>query len=241
LRRRQSERRRAREGDRAGNRGPRDGKGPRIRGGGDFLGATAQPIEGGVGNDGIKLSATPAAKLAADVVEAAALLVSSRGEHGVNGVGDMEDSCAEGNLLVAKAGRVADTVVPFVMMQNQRQLALEASRGPQDGSAGDGMLLDDLVLLRGEGAGFGEDGVGDADLPDVVEDGGSPDDVGLANGEVEEPGQTLGVEGHVQGVLLGEGVLGFDRGDQGGNGIELEITELTVRLVQPFFEAVNLG
>jgi len=43
-----------------------------------------------------------------------------------------------------------------------------------------GMLLDDLELLGGEPAGFSQDGVGDAELADVVQLGGESQQLAVA-------------------------------------------------------------
>ncbi len=85
------------------------------------------------------------------------------------------------------------------------------------------MLAHDLELLVGQTTGLVQDAVADAELTDVVQDGGDVHPEHLLLGQSEVPRDRHRVGGDPLGVAARVGVLGVDGGSQGADGLEEEL------------------
>lgn len=84
-----------------------------------------------------------------------------------------------------------------------------------------GMLLHHLELRRREGAGLEQDGIGHADLPDVVERGRLPDQLHLPLGQAHRFGDEACHLTHAPGVPAGLAATELRRVGEPLEGFEL--------------------
>ena len=91
--------------------------------------------------------------------------------HRLERIRDGDDSRLARDLLPCEPLRVARAVVALVVVKDPDGLLVQLRRG-QDRVADARVDLDLRALLRRQRSPLGEDGVGDADLADVVEEPG---------------------------------------------------------------------
>ncbi len=140
--------------------------------------------------------------------------VDAGGEHGVEGVGDVDDAGAEGDVFAGELVGVAVSVPAFVVVADGGDGVLEEAEAADDAGAFFGVGLDGVAFVGGEGAGFEEDGVGDGEFADVVEEGCVAEEVEFG---VESPRTVADGEGELldaAGVAGGVGVAGVDGGGE---------------------------
>ena len=85
-------------------------------------------------------------------------------------VADEDDPRLDRNVLAELAIGIAGAVVALVAVPDDRPDFFEPVDRRDDPLAELGMLLDDLALLRRQRARLRQDRLGNADLPDVVEE-----------------------------------------------------------------------
>ena len=85
----------------------------------------------------------------------------------------------EGNLLAGQTVGVARAVPSLVVAAYGRPYLLQERKRLQQGVAHDRVCLDHGALVGGQRARLAQDHIGDADLPDVVQDGAELDDLQL--------------------------------------------------------------
>ena len=113
-----------------------------------------------------------ALEFAERVVDRLGRRVGARGEHRVEGVADGDDACAEWDFDAGERVGVAAAVPCFVRGAHEAGGGAERGRGGEDAFADQGMAAHEHPFLVGQGSGFGDDGVRDRDLADVVQRGG---------------------------------------------------------------------
>ena len=96
-------------------------------------------------------------------------LIGTRGGEGVIDVGDLQNARQQRNPFAAEAVGIAGAIPPLVMAADDGQHRRQGLHGPANFLAADGVHAHDLPLVGTEHAVLEEDGVGDADLADVVQ------------------------------------------------------------------------
>jgi hypothetical protein len=115
---------------------------------------------------------------------AARFAVAAVAGHRVVGVGHGDDPGDEGNVLALEPEGVAAAVPALVVQVHARDERVKEADRLEDVAAEARVLLEDLVLLRGELAGLVEVHHA-ADLADVVHQRGLPDDLDHVGREAE--------------------------------------------------------
>ena len=151
------------------------GGGAWVDGGEDGLHFGAGQGKEALDDGGIELGAAGLDEAALGLFEGEAFAIRARGDHGVEGVNDGDDAGADGDFVAGEAAGVAFAVEGLVVMEDEEADALEAGNLAEDAPAVFGMLFHEGVFVVGEAGGLIEDGVGNADFSDVVEEGGDLD------------------------------------------------------------------
>src|SRR5690606_13258575 len=89
-------------------------------------------------------------------------------------IGDGEDPSDEWDGLTFETGRVAATVIPFVMVKDDRQGLLKEFDVFENSTPPPRMLVHQTSLFCREGAGFRQDRIWDTNLADVVKHCAAP-------------------------------------------------------------------
>jgi len=181
----------------------------------------------GLQNGGIKLGSTAANEAGDGFRLGKALTIAAVGDHSVESIDDADDAGDEGNVAALQAGGIAGAIHAFVMVQGVEAGFFESGKEAKDRPAVFGMAIDESAFFGRERSGFFQDGVGDADLADVVEERGDFNlikalfrDVHFA-GDTQRPLREAGavdsgvdvfqvehlVEGANQGIAEGEMLL----------------------------------
>ncbi len=100
----------------------------------------------------------------------------------------------------------------------------------------DGMTVDDFTFFIGEGPGFGEDGIGDMDLADVMENGGIAELMGLVRREAEFASEQLGVALNAENMLAGIAVFGFAGDGKHLQGVHVRHAKFSGAFTDPFLK-----
>jgi len=155
----------------------------------------------------------------------------------VERVADEHDACDQGDLGASQAVGVAAAVPALVLGPDHGREVRERVHRRDDPLADLGVAAHVVALALGEPARLAQDGVADADLADVVQEGGGLDVVEVAR-------RHAGLARHAQrqaddrlGVLAGVAVAGFQRGEQ---GVDLAGPQLALAGGAPHLVAVDL-
>ena len=116
--------------------------------------------------------------------------------HRVEGVGREGYACHERYLRAPQAVGVTLAVEPLVVVPHRRERRRQLLDGAQDFGAKYRMLPHGPVLLGGQGSRFLQDGVGDRDLSNVVQQGPNGDGAHLLSRESHPKGDAPGQLGH---------------------------------------------
>ncbi|MPN13026.1 hypothetical protein SDC9_160346 [bioreactor metagenome] len=138
-------------------------------------------------------------------------LVRTERDQRVEDVGDGDDASFERNIGAAQAVRVAAAVPLLVVAESNDAGGFEQFVVvlADDLGTHHRVLVHDLPFFGVELAGFEQDGVGDADLADVVHRRRVEDDVGRFFPHAVRQGDQAGVVAHAQHVVAGFVVLEF--------------------------------
>jgi len=162
------------------------------------------------------------------LVDREALTVGPVAGHGVEGVGHGDDGGVQGDGVALDVVGVALAVIALMVVQDGvLDVAVEVDV-LDDLGADHGMLFDEGTLLRVQLGRLVEDGVVDADLADVVEQGLDADGVDVVGGKMHLLGDQGAVLLHPLGVADGVAVLGLDGGRQGVDQHVLLMLDLQV-------------
>ena len=118
------------------------------------------------------------------------------------------------DLVADQSVGISGAVEPFVVMANDRQLGLELLDRADDLLALDRVGVHDHALVAGERALLEQDGVGDADLADVVEQAAPLESLELRLGAAQLLAQVLADQLDTLRVAGGERILGVHRARQ---------------------------
>ncbi len=141
-------------------------------------------------------------------------------------VGDGEDAGVERKLGGDEAVGVSAAVEFFMVLSGDASDVLEAVDAAEDLFGETGMTFDDGELLGGEFAGLVEDGVGDAELAEIVEQSGAVDALDARGSEAEFACDGDGGVGDADGVSEGEGGFGIDDLGEGlADGVDAGVGE----------------
>src|SRR5690606_25485711 len=152
---------------------------------------------------GVKMLATLLPQVRHHLLQGPGPLVGPLARKGVAHVHHREDPRREGDLLALEPPGIAAAVPALVVaVGNIRRLA-QVGNGGQHLETVQGVALHDLPLLRRQLAGLQEDGVGDADLADVVEQGAAPHMDQLVIPHPHLTGDGEGVGHHPPAVAFG--------------------------------------
>src|SRR6476469_2871198 len=175
---------------------------------------------------GVELGAGAGEDLVDRVVERAAEPVRAVARDGVDRVGDGEDARPQRDLVRPEAGRVAAAVPALVVVEHDVERAVEERDRVEDPGARLGVAAHEGPLAVVERPRLLEHGVGDRELPDVVqqESVGELRVVGLVGRNSAREQQADLVD--TLDVRAGVAVLGLDRGGEGADGVEVGELEL---------------
>ena len=168
------------------------------------------------------MGAAAALDLGDGLVDRPGRLVGALVGERVEDVGDGDDPADQRDPLPHDSARVAGAVPALVVVERDLLRHLQDGEGAlaEDLGAHLGVLLHHLPLGGGQLARLEEDLVGDADLADVVQRRGAPEQRGLVLAEAEAAGDQRGGPANALGVLVG-GVVAV----LGGDGEPLERLE----------------
>jgi len=143
---------------------------------------------------GIELRVGAAANFLAGVGHGESFAIRTVADHGVERIGDREDSRAEGDLLAFEAAWVASAVVKFLVSENDFCGITEKRDADEHVVADFAVLAHGLLFVVSERARFAQNAVGDCHFADVVEESSA-----------RENGQIVIGNGHGFGDGNGEG------------------------------------
>lgn len=133
------------------------------------------------------------------------------GNHGVERVGDGENSCADWDLLTAQAARVAGAVVTFLVRKDDFGSFLEEGNAFEHGVTDFAVLAHDVTLFGGQRAGLAEDAIWNAHFADVVKEGSASDVAQQAFIHTHGTRDRDGEGSDALAVTFGFGVFGIER------------------------------
>src|SRR5439155_20385082 len=137
-------------------------------------------------------------------------MVGPVGRHRVPRVREPDDGGLEEDPLAGQAVRVPAAVPALVVVTDDRHRGAERAELADDVSADLGVALDELELLFGEAGGLRQDGVWDAELADVVEEGAEAQRIETLLRQVQLLADRYRDALDPQGVAGGVGILGLD-------------------------------
>ena len=132
------------------------------------------------------------------------------GNHGVESVGDRENSGADGNLLAAEAARIAGAVEAFLVRQHDFCRFLEEGNAFQHGETDFAVLAHHVTLFGGQGTGLAQDAIWNAHLANVVEECAARDVTQQAFIHAHGARNRDGESGDALAVTFGFGVFGIE-------------------------------
>ena len=118
-----------------------------------------------------ELAAPAAAKLLEGLCGRPGGSIDAVGQHRVQGVGDMDDPRAEGDLFAGQPERVPGAVPALVMVPDRRHCVVEEAEAIDDARALIGMSLHQRPFVARERRRLEQDRIRDGELADVVEEG----------------------------------------------------------------------
>jgi len=126
---------------------------------------------------------------------------------GIQGVGNREDSCAQGNLITLQTPGITGSV-EFLLMGIDNIGGLSQKRNLlQHLITVIAMLTHNRHFVRCKSAGLAKDGIGNCHLSDVVQKGSTGNDSYLVIGNSHYPGDGDGECSHPFGVAFGFSIL----------------------------------
>ncbi len=155
---------------------------------GDLIGAEIKRDED-FGESGIELGSCAALYFFKHGFEREGGAVGAGGAHGVEGIGDADDAAHERDVFGGEIVGIAAAIETFVVVEDAGDDVLELLDVAQDLSANGGMFFDGVEFGIGEAAGLGEDGFGDADFADIVQEAGEVDAFALFFGKADLAGE----------------------------------------------------
>ena len=149
------------------------------------VGDGAESVNENADQLGVELGAGAAFEFGEGLLCGACFFVRAFGSDGVVGVGDADDAGAERNVRAGEAVGIAGAVEELVMVKDDLLDAAEDAERLEDFCAEVDVGLHRLPLIGVERAALIEDGFGDADLANVVEDAGQANllDFGVAEAQ----------------------------------------------------------
>ena len=139
-----------------------------------------------------------------------------RGE-GVEAIRDGDEASQQRDLPAGQAVGIAAAVQALMMTADGRQHFAVANHGGQDALAHPRMAPDNAIFLRRQPGRLVQDGVGYADLADVVQHGGQAEMLALAAVQTEGGGEMQGEATHAPGVAGRVRIAFLDRAHQAGD------------------------
>ena len=140
--------------------------------GGEIVAVDAEEADAGFRDLGVKEYACPGRDLVERDIDAVRLAIGAVGSHGLDDIGDAEDSRFEEDVISLETKRVAGAVDSLVVLVD------DVGNGPWEVDVFDyfvaelGVLFDEAELSWAEAAGLGEEFSRDADFAQVVDGGG---------------------------------------------------------------------
>src|SRR5580692_7810666 len=149
--------------------------------GGAEMFAEVQPVllrDGGEDFDdfGVELGAGAAANFFAGVGHGESFAVRAVANHGVERIGNGENTGAEGDLITFEAAGVAGAVVELLVSEDDFGGIAEERDADEHVVADFAVLAHDLFFVVGERTGFAENAIGDSHFADVVEESSTRED-----------------------------------------------------------------
>ena len=172
----------------------------------DFAGIDQR--QQGVGRLRIELGAPAPLNLSQHIIEVHLLPVYTAGGHSVKGVGHADDPAVEGDVFPFEALGIAPAVIALMMILGALHHMGYEGKVLEDFGALRGMALHDSVFLIRQAAGLFQHAVRNADLADIMHEGGPADVFAILPGQAELFGNHGGVGGNPRGMLVGFFVLG---------------------------------
>ena len=135
--------------------------------------------------------------------------------HCIVDVGHGQDPDQERDCVALEPVGITPPIEPLVVPANQGDHVVERLERLDDLDALDGMLRDDPHLVLTQFARLVEDGVGNADLADVVEQASTPEDIFFRCREPELACEGQHILGDALGVSLGVRTFRLGRAGEG--------------------------
>ena len=117
---------------------------------------------------GIELRAGAAADFFAGVRERKGFAIGAVADHGVERVGDSENTGPEGDLIALEAAGIAGAVVELLVSEDDFGGIAEERDADEHVVADFAVFAHDLLFVVCKGTGFAENAIGDGHLADVV-------------------------------------------------------------------------
>src|SRR5712692_10230964 len=126
----------------------------------------------------VELAASTAAQFFFCLLDGEGFSIDSARGHGVVGIDDGDDAGADGDCFLCQAGRVAAPVPALVMGYDDAGQKVEDAPGLfQDFATDLGVTAHDGPFFIGKRTGFVQEGVGNTNLTDIVQEGSKSDEV----------------------------------------------------------------
>jgi hypothetical protein len=142
------------------------------------------------------------------------LAVATVGSDSVVSISDCEDAGAEGDAFSGETIRIASAVEAFVMMSNNWSSCAKELNRFDDARSDHSVTFHLLELQDRQFGGFEENGVGNGDFADVMQQRSSLQDGELHGGIIGEAGQVGSVGLYAHGVCASLALTSIQGGDQ---------------------------
>src|SRR6516164_824129 len=154
-------------------------------------------------------------------------------DHGIERVGDGENTRPHRNLIASQAPGIARTVIKLLVREHNLRGIFKKWDANQHVVTDFAVRAHEFLFLVGKRAGFSQDAIGNGHLADVVEKRGTGQDqqIGIRNGHLLCNGDAE--RGNTLAMALGFRVLQVQRAAKGLQSVVVRLFELVESLLEP--------